>query len=248
MLCATAAAAEIGVRFGLVGDDLPSNQQVVAIYNQYNVQRMRIHDPYSPLCDALHDSNIELMIGVGNQDLPSVASSQASGNSWVQKKILSYHPDVRFRHIAVGNEVRPDNTENGGAQSAPCVAPAMRNIQNAINQAGLGGQIKVSTAWELGILSTLYPPSGAPGVGVQDGQYGYQNLFDAMVDTVYSAFEKAGTGSVEIVMSETGWPTAGGKQTDVDTAMTYYSNLFQHLKYGTPKRPGKPMEIGDLHL
>ncbi|XP_040992728.1 glucan endo-1,3-beta-glucosidase, basic vacuolar isoform-like [Juglans microcarpa x Juglans regia] len=82
----------------------------------------------------------------------------------------------------------------------------------------------------------------ATDVVVQDGKLEYRNLFDALMDALYSAIEKTNGRSLDIVVSESGWPSAGGAVETIENAGTYYRNLVDHVKGGTPKRPGKAIE------
>ncbi|KAL7197510.1 hypothetical protein ACSBR2_020113 [Camellia fascicularis] len=253
---ASPLGAQVGVCYGMHGN-LPPQQEVVALYNQQGIRRMRLYDPNQVALEALRGTNIELMLGVPNTDLQSLASSQANANTWVQNNVKNY-ANVKFRYIAVGNEVSP--LKGDTAQYAPYLLLAMQNVYNAVSMAGLGNQIRVSTAIETGapLLVNVYPYFGyignaqisldyalftAPGVVAPDAPSGYQNLFDAIVDAVYSALEKASGASLEIVVSESGWPSAGGgTATTIDNARTYNTKLVEHVKRGTPKSPGSPIE------
>ncbi|KAF5736104.1 putative Lichenase precursor [Tripterygium wilfordii] len=90
-----------------------------------------------------------------------------------------------------------------------------------------------------------YALGNATGVVVQDGDLGYTNLLDAMVDGWYAALEKSGGPDVEIIVVETGWPSAGADIATMENAHTH-NNLVAsrvHAGKGTPKRPDSPLDI-----
>uniref|UniRef100_A0A7N0UA28 Glucan endo-1,3-beta-D-glucosidase n=1 Tax=Kalanchoe fedtschenkoi TaxID=63787 RepID=A0A7N0UA28_KALFE len=69
----------------------------------------------------------------------------------------------------------------------------------------------------------------------------YLNLFDMMVDAVISAMAVAGHQSVSIIVTETGWPSAGSTgelEATQGYAEMYVKGLVKHLKsgVGTPLR------------
>ncbi|KAJ8445142.1 hypothetical protein Cgig2_029514 [Carnegiea gigantea] len=65
-----------------------------------------------------------------------------------------------------------------------------------------------------------------------DGEYKYYSLFEAMVDAFYAALEKNGGRKLTLVVSETGWPTAGNEP--------HASKMKQT---GTPRRPADILDI-----
>lgn len=101
-----------------------------------------------------------------------------------------------------------------------------------------------------------------PGGGVDTPDGHYDNLYYALLDTMYAAIEKTGVSSVsdsgvkntEIKGSESGWPTGGGSSAaggvadqsgaaaNPANAETYIRNLIRVVKSGTPRRPNRPIE------
>ncbi|KAK1392241.1 Lichenase [Heracleum sosnowskyi] len=286
----TTGAQSVGVCYGRNGNNLPDEQATINLFRANGIGRMRLYDPVQAALEALRGSNIEFILDIPNTQLQSLQDPVAA-RTWVRDNIQNYLPGAKFRYIAVGNEVDPNN--GGTSQYVNLVLPAMTNVHNAIVAAGLQNQIKVSTATYSGVTSG-FPPSqgsfqdsakgfiepiiqflaqnnlpllaniypyfsylGTPEIDLQyalftapnvvvtdpDGNREYRNLFDALLDTLYSAVERSGGPNIEIVVSESGWPSAGDREATVQNAQTYNQNLINHVRgNGTPKKQGKAIE------
>ncbi|KAM4080062.1 hypothetical protein ACB094_09G162800 [Castanea mollissima] len=237
------AGAQVGVCYGMLGNNLPPPTEVVALYRQNNIQRMRLYDPNQDALRALGGSNIELMLGLPNDKLQEIASSQNNENSWIQNNVNNFG-NVRFKYIAVGNEVKPSDSF---AQFLyrPILDPVIRFLVNNGSPLLVNLYPYFSYIGNTKDIHLDYALFTAPSPVVTDPTeppLNYRNLFDALLDTVYSALEKANGGSLVIVISESGWPSDGGVATSLDNERTYITNLVQHVKGGTPKKPGRPIE------
>ncbi|KAL8119343.1 glucan endo-1,3-beta-glucosidase, acidic-like isoform X2 [Apium graveolens] len=303
-----AGTQPIGVCYGTFGNSQPSAQEAVSIVQSVGIGRMRLYGPDHNALRALGNTNIEVTLGVPNDELEWVASSQDNANDWIQGNVKIY-PRVKYRYIVVGNGISPI-LDPPTSEYAQFLLPALQNIQSAISASGLQNRIKVTTAFDqTEILHQSFPPSqgelrvelrefidpvisflvknNAPMLVnlhpyfdylhnmpnnppelasktgkqdvrlqyalfkisnkpvVQDGRFGYTNVFDAMVDSVYSALEKAGGSSLDVVVSEIGWPTAPEDTSvaNIQNAATHNNGLINHVRtVGTPKRSQKRIE------
>ncbi|CAA6662144.1 unnamed protein product [Spirodela intermedia] len=121
----------------MLGDNLPPPAEVVALFQQHNITRMRIYFPTTEILE----------------DLRLLASDAATAGDWIDRNVRAHWPNVLFRRLVVGNELIPSVAE------AQFILPAMKNLHNALSSAGLENHIKVSTAVDTGVLGQSYPPS-----------------------------------------------------------------------------------------
>ncbi|XP_039069952.1 glucan endo-1,3-beta-glucosidase, basic isoform-like [Hibiscus syriacus] len=159
--------------------------------------------------------------GLGDQIKVSTATFFAALQASFPPSAGSFHPDYQQLLGPVVGFLRDKQ------------APLLVNTYTYFSHVGNPGDVPPDYA-----LFT------APSVVMTDGPLQYRNLFDAMMDAFYSALEKSGGAALDIVVSETGWPSGGGEATSVDNARTYNTNLVRHVNQGqgTPKKPGKAIE------
>ncbi|EOA28895.1 hypothetical protein CARUB_v10025141mg [Capsella rubella] len=76
-------------------------------------------------------------------------------------------------------------------------------------------------------------------------QHTYNNLFDAMMDAMYSAMNAVGFGDVDMAIGETGWPTAcDAAWCSPENAAQYNLNIIKRANViGTPLMPNRHVDI-----
>ncbi|PWZ08884.1 putative glucan endo-1,3-beta-glucosidase GVI [Zea mays] len=240
------AEGAIGVNYGMIANNLPAPEQVVSMYKAKNISYVRLFHPDTTVLNALRGSGIGVILGTLNEDLPRLASDPSFAASWVATNVQPFAGAVQFRYINAGNEVIPGDP-------AAQVLPAMKNLESALRSAGVAG-VPVTTAVATSVLGASYPPSqGAfseAATTVMAPLVSYLSSRGApLLVNVYPYFaysgsggQKAGVQGLELVVSETGWPSAGGEGASVENAAAYNNNVVRHVDGGTPRRPGKALE------
>ncbi|KAK4781217.1 hypothetical protein SAY87_017323 [Trapa incisa] len=76
----------------------------------------------------------------------------------------------------------------------------------------------------------------------------YTNMFDAQIDALYFALTALNFRTINIMVTESGWPSKGSaKETAAtpDNAQTYNTNLIRHVinNAGTPAKPGQELDV-----
>ncbi|ESQ54588.1 hypothetical protein EUTSA_v10026799mg [Eutrema salsugineum] len=82
-----------------------------------------------------------------------------------------------------------------------------------------------------------------PGTGLR-----YNSLFDAQIDAVFAAMSAVGFGGVKVMVTETGWPSAGDENeigASESNAAAYNGGLVKRVLTGngTPLRPRDPLNV-----
>ncbi|KDP40165.1 hypothetical protein JCGZ_02163 [Jatropha curcas] len=153
--CNMVFCGDVGIVYGRNGDNLPSPKQVIDFLTKdlnYAIPLIRVYDANLEILEALKGTNLVVTIGVPDEAIAHVASSQEAADKWFQDHVLTYiQKGVRFRYICVGNEAIPGVVQFH-LQQAIC------NLNNSVQKAGIDF-IHVTTAVGSEVLGSSYPPS-----------------------------------------------------------------------------------------
>jgi exo-beta-1,3-glucanase (GH17 family) len=145
----------MGVNYGQVGDNLPSNDAAVNLIKSLGAGRVKIYNSDAGTLTALAKTGLEVVIGMSNDEIPSLAASSATADEWIVANVVAYVPATNITVILVGNELFADPTNSN---IWPQLVPAIQNLQTSLTSHGLSS-IKLSTACEFNILTSSFPPS-----------------------------------------------------------------------------------------
>ncbi|KAK7324857.1 hypothetical protein VNO77_28742 [Canavalia gladiata] len=143
-----------GINYGQIANNLPSPSRVASLINSLNVTRIKLYDADPNVLSAFSNSDVEFIIGLGNEYLPSMRDP-SKAQSWIQQHVQPYISQTKITCINVGNEV----FDNNDTQLTTNLLPAMQSVYNALVNLGLSQQVTVTTAHSFKILSNSFPPS-----------------------------------------------------------------------------------------
>ncbi|KAF8035034.1 hypothetical protein BT93_C1148 [Corymbia citriodora subsp. variegata] len=140
MVCSVSG---IGANWGTQATHPLPPATVVRMLRENNIQKVKLFDADYGALRALGKTGIEVMVGIPNDMLASLASSVKAAERWVSKNVSTHitNYNVNIRYVAVGNEPFLQ-TYNGSFLST--TYPALQNVQSALIKAGLSSQVKVT--------------------------------------------------------------------------------------------------------
>ncbi|CAL9104538.1 unnamed protein product [Musa textilis] len=146
----------VGVNWGKMATHrLPPNK-VVRMLVENGFDKVKLFDADSDMLEALTGTDIEVMVGIPNYMLQGVSIDQQRAADWVDENVTAwrYTGGVNIKYVAVGNE--PLLRAYGGNYSRPTLR-ALKKIQKALDDSGLGGQVKATVPFNADIYTSPGP-------------------------------------------------------------------------------------------
>ncbi|EPS74227.1 beta-1,3-glucanase, acidic, partial [Genlisea aurea] len=132
----------LGVNWGTMATHrLPPNV-VVQILKDNGINKVKLFDADQSTMNALAGTGIEVMVAIPNDQLAAMGSYNRA-KAWVRRNVTRYNfsGGVNIKYVAVGNEPFLTSYNNSFLHTT---FPALQNIQNALNEAGLGDSVKAT--------------------------------------------------------------------------------------------------------
>lgn len=180
MMLDVRAEAAVGANWGTQATHPLPASIVVGMLKDNGIQKVKLFEANASSLNALSNSGIEVMVGIPNDLLSSLASDYSAAQAWVSQNVSKHISSVDIRYVAVGNEPFL-STYNGTYLNI--TLPAVENINTAIVKAGYGDKVKVT----IPLNAAVYQSS----TGLPSGGDFESNIHQLMLDVV-SFFNQTG--------------------------------------------------------
>lgn len=150
-----------GVNWGTQATHPLPPSTVVNLLRDNGFQKVKLFDADSATLNAFANSGIQIMVGIPNDMLYTLANSEQAAENWVAKNVSSHISSggIDIRYVAVGNEPFL-STYNGSFLGT--TLPALQNIQSALTKAGLDARVKVTVPLNADVYES---PTNLPSDG-----------------------------------------------------------------------------------
>ncbi|XP_021767942.1 glucan endo-1,3-beta-glucosidase 11-like [Chenopodium quinoa] len=145
----------LGINYGQIANNLPTPDKVVPLVKAIGATKVKLYDADPKVLKAFAKTGIEFTVTIGNDQLPQLAKNPKLALDWVKKNVQIYLPYTNITCILIGNEVLTFNDTT----LTSSLYPAMQNMHSALQTLSLDRNVWVTTAHNLAILDTSYPPS-----------------------------------------------------------------------------------------
>jgi hypothetical protein len=156
-----ADANSIGAVYGRNGDNIPTPQEAAQLLQDNVITRVRIYDYDPTVIQAFSHTQIRVIIGITNDEIPGLAVSPSLAAEWIHSNVAAYIETTNINAIAVGSDVLTKTERNISSY----LVPAMWNLYYGLVNLTLDKSVKVSSPMNLEILENSYPPSAGVFVG-----------------------------------------------------------------------------------
>lgn len=146
----------VGINIGTSVSNLLSPKALVSFLQLQKITHIRLYDASPDILRALADTKIRVIVGVPNNQLLAIGSSNTTAATWIQRNVVDFYPETLIQGIAVGDEVLTTIP-----YSAPILLPAIESLYAALVASNLHNQIKISTPHAASIVLDPFPPSQA---------------------------------------------------------------------------------------
>lgn len=152
----------LGVNWGTMASHKLPPKVVVQMLKDNGIKKVKLFDADQSTMSALAGTDFEVMVAIPNDQL-AVMGNYNRAKEWVRRNVTryNYNGGVNIKYVAVGNEPFLTSYNNSFLNTT---FPALQNIQNALNDAGLGDSIKATVPLNADVYGSP-PDNPIPSAG-----------------------------------------------------------------------------------